>query len=145
MASDPIDEMERLFPLKENYLDHSGRPRSFQIDLYKLRADGFRVEASEMSRVNGYRFEVYSPIYSAAVLAFALGRRREKVRAGIVTRYLRTDTTGEKNPTHDEMRGRISCDGIVVDGELLPFKELQRILTTHEGFAISIKVSDPTA
>ena len=73
-----------------------------------------------------------------------LGRIREKVRAGIVTRYLRTDATGEKNPTHDEMRGHISCDGIVVDGELLTFKELQRILTTHEGFAISMKIRDPT-
>jgi hypothetical protein len=141
MASDPLNEMERTFPIEEKFVDHSGRTRCFQIILRKQPADSFFVEAIDMSQVNGYRFEVYCPTYSAPAVGFALGQLRQKVRAGIVTRYLGTDAAGQKNPTHDEMRGRISCDGVVVDGELLSFKDLERILTTHEGSAISIKIS----
>ena len=58
MASDPLDEMERAFPLEQTFVDHSGQPRSFQINLYKHRAGGFRVEAlrSHESTVTALKF-----------------------------------------------------------------------------------------
>jgi hypothetical protein len=144
MPSNLIDEMERTFPCEEGFVDHSGQTRPFRIVLHKGAGGDFFLYATDTSKPDGYRFEVYSTAYTFAAVGAALGDLRQKIRREIATRYLRTDAKGEKNPTHDEMRGRISCNGIVVDGELLLFKELQRILTIHEGLSISIKITTPS-
>jgi hypothetical protein len=139
MASNPADEIERTFPREEEFIDHSGRTRRFGIYLRKRAVGDFSLDAIDLSRADGYCFRVYSPAYSVPALGSALGDLRQKIRKGIATRYLGTDTEGQKNPTHDEIHGRISCNGIVVDGDLLQFREFERILITHEGFEISIE------
>jgi hypothetical protein len=93
----------------------------------------------------GYRFEGFSP--SNPYLA--LGEAREKIRAGLATRYL---SAAEAVPTlsHDVLRGYISCDlktdspVLVVDGCPLSMFDLERILSTHEGWQVELRIVDPT-
>lgn len=142
MSADIPEQFENAFPLHEEYLDHSGRPRRFEVSLRKGPTGDFFVEAREPSPVEGYRFEVYSTIYSMPAVGDALGRLRVKIRKVLATRYLHTDAQGRKVLTHNEISGRISCDGIVVDGTLVSFKELAEILTASEGFDISVKIGN---
>jgi hypothetical protein len=144
MVTDPVNEMALNFPLEEEFIDHSGHCRRFAISLRKLGIGGFCLDATDLSQAEGYRFEVYSTEYSAQALGASLGKLRGNIRKGIVTRYLHTDANGQRDLTHDELHGRIASDGLVVDGELLHFDDLERILTTHEGFRISIRIDDPS-
>lgn len=143
MPLDLMDEMLRKFPLEEEFTDYSGFSRPFRISIRKLIAEDFYLEAREMSRKEGYCFEVYSPAYSAPALGASLLKLRRKICKGISTRYLLVDAPGESQLTHDEIRGRISCDGIMVDGTILHFRDLEKILVTHEGFGIFLKISSP--
>ncbi len=106
----------------------------------KLIAGDFYLEGMELSQSQGYCFEVYSPVYSAPALGLALSNLRRKIRKELSTRYLYADSEGNKNLMHEEIGGRISHDGIIVDGAVLAFSDLERILTAHEGFAIFISI-----
>lgn len=130
------------FPIAEDFIDSAGKPRQFQISLYKMVGGDCRVEAIEVAAKDGYRFDVYSPITSDPAIGSALGKLRGKIRKLLSTRYLRIDGTGTKSLTHDELRGQISSGGIVVDGSLLRFDDLASILQTHEGFQIRIHIGE---
>ena len=140
MSLDFVEEILRKFPLEEDFIDHSGCSRRFRISIRKLNAEDFYLEARDLSQREGYYFEVYSSIYSAAALGQSLGKLRGKIRKGISTRYVHTNAAGKIQLTHDEMYGRISGDGIIVDGSALPFRDLERVLTTYEGFEIFIRI-----
>jgi hypothetical protein len=137
-------KMARNFPRDEEFVDHSGNRRRFHISLYRRPEKDFFIEARELSRDEGYYFKVYSEAYSAPALGSALGRLRKKIKKELATRYLYVDSQGRQDVTHNAIRGRISDDGLIVDGVLLPFAELERILTTHEGFMIHITINDPS-
>jgi hypothetical protein len=93
----------------------------------------------------GYRFEGFSP--SNPYLA--LGQARAKIRAGLATRYL---SAAEPEPTlsHDILRGQIDWDRktespvLVVDGRPLSMLDLERILRSHEGWRLELRIVDPT-
>jgi hypothetical protein len=136
----PLDSMEHSLPLEEEFIDHSGHSRRFRISIRKLAGEDFYLDAMDLSQAEGYRFEVYSAVYSVSGIGSALGKLRQKIRGGISTRYLHVDAEGKKHLTHNEMRGRISDDGILVDGAVLRFSDLERILTTYEGFEVSIRI-----
>ena len=136
-----MDEMLRKFPLEEEFTDYSGSSRRFRISIRKLITEHFYLEARDTSPNEGYYFEVYSPVYSAPALGASLEKLRIKIRKGISTRYLLVDEKGKSKLTHDEIRGRISSDGVVVDGIALHFKDFERILATYEGFEIFLKIS----
>ena len=143
MTLTPINDIQQMFPLEEDFVDYSGNSRRFRISLHKLVAEDFSLSATDLSQTEGYHFEVYSAVYSKSALGLALGRLRWKIRKGVSTRYLHINAKGKKQLTHDEIRGRISYNGIVVDGSLLNFRDFAEILTTHEGFQISIKIGEP--
>ena len=88
----------------------------------------------------GYCFEAYSPNNPFE----ALGIIRDKIRAGLSTRYLDEDWY----PTHGKLKGYIACDsegdghGIVIDGKFLDINKIERILSSYEGFEISIEIKD---
>lgn len=134
--------VESKFPLEEEFVDYSGRPRRFRIMLRKQEVESFFVEARELSQSEGYWFEVYSPIYSVSALGSALGKLRGKIRKSLATRYLYVDAKGKKCLTHDEIRGRVLDKGIVVDGTLLSFRDLEEVLRTREGLEIFIKIGE---
>jgi hypothetical protein len=137
------DDLERRFPLEEEFIDYSGQSRPFRITLKKSMADDFYVRAEDLSEHGIYEFEVYSPVYSAGALSSALGKLRRKISKGVSTRYLYVGADGKKGLTHGQMKGRISHVGIIVDGQALSFKALEEILVTFEGFKISIKIGSP--
>ncbi len=130
--------LESSFPFAEEFMDCSGHTRQFEISLYKMSGGDFRIEAKERSPEEGYRFEVYSPVYSDPAIGSALGNLRNRIRERLATRYLRADKAHSKELTHNELRGRISYNGIIVDGSLLTFDDLKTILTTREGFEVRV-------
>jgi hypothetical protein len=141
MTRHALTELESKFPFEEDFIDFSGGVRRFLISLDKQIVKSFFLRAQELSRPTGYHFEVYSTAYSAAALGSALSKLRRKISKELSTRHLYVDSEGKTQLTHDELSGHISYGGIVVDGHLLKFQELERILQTHEGFEIHIKIS----
>jgi hypothetical protein len=140
MSESIKDKVLSKFPLEEDFVDYSGRTRRFRICIRQLIAEDFYLEAEEISQKQCYRFEIYSSAYSGPALGLALRKLRQKIHKGLSTRYLYTDSEGARHLMHDEMSGLISHDGIMVDGEMLLFRDLERILTTHEGFRVSISI-----
>ena len=132
-------------PESESYVDCSGKRRVFSVECRQGDL-GWTVMATEVTDNDlGYRFEGFSP--SDPYLA--LGQTRAKIRAGLATRYL---SAADAVPTmsHGVLRGYISCDlttdspVLVVDGRPLSMFDLQRILSTHEGWQVEIRIVDPT-
>ena len=72
-------------------------------------------------------------------LTIALARLRGIVRAGLAQRYLiRHD--GVLEMPLDRLKGRIDCEGVVVDGQLLDWSALQTLLSSYEGWEFELKI-----
>lgn len=131
------ENFSKVFPRRESFIDASGSLRNFKITI-KFHDPGYVISAIEIvSASDGYEFDVYTdgnPL-------FALGDLRGKIKKGLAIRYLHEDRHGI-HMSHDAMRGRISSGGIVVDGKKLDYDSFIGILCSHEGFNISIKISD---
>ncbi len=93
----------------------------------------------------GYRFESFSP----SKPCFALGEVRAKIRAGLATRYV-SAVEAEPTLSHDVICGHIAWDRttdrpvLVVDGRPLSMFDLERILSSHEGWQVELRIVDPT-
>ncbi len=130
---------ESVFPRFEEYKDFTGKTINFKIDCHEVGL-GFTVIAIEDKEEASYRFESYSPNNPFE----ALGNVRDKIRAGLSTRYLDDDVY----PTHGKLKGYITCDsnrdghGIVIDGTFLDINKIERILSAYEGFEILIEIKD---
>jgi hypothetical protein len=91
----------------------------------------------------GYQFNAFSP--SNPYLA--LGQIRAKIRAGLATRYL-SAVGREPTLSHDVLRGHITWDRatdgpvLVVDGRPLSMDDLERILSSHEGWQVELRIVD---
>jgi hypothetical protein len=89
-----------------------------------------------------------TPFWTSAP-QFLLGQVRAKIRAGLATRYL---SATEPVPTlsHDIVRGHIAWDQntagpvLVVDGRPVSLLDLERILGSHEGWRVELRIVDPT-
>jgi hypothetical protein len=74
---------------------------------------------------------------------------RGKIRAGLATKYLLA-AEGEPTLSHDVLCGYISCDlttggaVLVVDGQPISMSQLERILATHEGWQVELRIVDPS-
>ena len=121
--------------MKEKYTDCRGAERLFEISVRALPI-GFVVEARELSdSAYGYEFS-----QRAETDPFeALGAVRRKIRKGLSRRFLAQEQ-GEAVMATDDLEGVISHLGLVVDGVLVPWNDLQRMLTTCEGFPIKIEI-----
>jgi hypothetical protein len=129
------EHLAESFPFTEKYIDCTGTERTFHLSVRSLPV-GFVVEANEVTDAEyGYEFSEYAeadPYHS-------LGKLRGKIRKGISQRFL-VQRQGETQLAHDELVGVISHLGLVVDGSLVPWADLQRMLTTCEGFPIKIQI-----
>lgn len=131
------EHIAKTFPCTEEFVDCCGVARTFTLSVRTLPYS-FVVEAREVTGSwCGYCFEVVSEGDPFT----GLGRLRAKIRKALSQRYLTTDR-GEVSLTHDTLAGWISNDGLVIDGAFLPWDELKRLLTIHEGFPIRIQLSD---
>ena len=130
------------FPIHDEIEDYAGLLRRFVITCHEGGL-GFTVRASEEGRDGlGYEFGAYSETspYSA------LGRVRQKMQRCLATRHL-ASSDGDRRMLHDELRGRITSDGVggvtlVVDGTPLSIDDLQSILSTHEGWEFEMRIVD---
>ena len=132
-------------PEREAFVDCSGKRRVFSLECHQVPT-GWAVMATEVTDTDfGYRFDGFSP--SNPYLA--LGQVRGKIRAGLATRYL-SASEPEPTPSHDILRGHIDWDRstaspvLVVDGRPLTMFDLTRILGSHEGWRVELRIVDPT-
>jgi hypothetical protein len=122
--------------MSEDFVDCCGEPHRFIITVRDL-GYSFVVEAQEQSDHRlGYRFKVISESDPFQ----GLGQLRKTIRKALSKRFINREQGGALALSHDELEGRISNDGLVVDGQLLTWLELQEQLCIHEGFEISIKI-----
>jgi len=144
-----MSEMQRPwdddFPIWDEVEDHAGRKRTFEITFLELEL-GYRLQAQEVGKEGlGYEFVAFSETnpYNA------LGDLRGKMRSRMATRHL-TGEPGAYRMLHDVLQGRLAWDGgkeevvMVVDGEVLDLENLARILQTHEGWNIEIRITEPS-
>lgn len=135
-----MDEIEaqvrKSFPMREEYTDCAGQLRVFELYLDRVLSPGYLLRAKEITETEYcYEFEVFAE--SNPFIGF--GRLREKIRRGISRKYLVVDH-GHLSMSHDVMAGSISYQGLIVDGQLLPWEKLWELLLTHEGFHIELRV-----
>ena len=83
----------------------------------------------------GYIFKAFAE--GSATLALA--RLRGKVRQGIAQRFLIREGQHLGVPFR-RMRGRIDSEGVVVDGQLLPWDEFIELIKVSEGFEIDLHI-----
>lgn len=135
-----MDEIEaqvrKSFPVREEYMDCTGQIRVFELCLDRVLSPGYLLRAKEITEEEYcYEFEVFAE--SNPFIGF--GRLREKIRRGMSRRYLVVNHS-RLSMSHDEIAGSISYRGLIVDGQLLPWEELQKLLLTHEGFHIELRI-----
>jgi hypothetical protein len=132
--------MSKEFPFKENYLDYSGNEITFIIENATSLVAGYLVKATEVGKDYGYEFEAYSPVspYLAA------GDIRGKIKKGLATCYMQ-EYQGSLAFTHQMIEGRITHQGLVVNGEHVLFDDFAKMLTTFEGFNVKIELVEPDA
>jgi hypothetical protein len=119
-------------------VDCAGVERAFTVHLREL-PDGYHVEAREETKTAyGYRFEAF-----AADPIRALGELRKKLNRALAQKYLRS-SQGSVDMAHDEASGWIGYDGLVIDGTLVEWEDLKRILLIREGFSIRLQISSPS-
>jgi hypothetical protein len=132
------------FPEREAFEDCAGTRRVFSLECQQVPT-GWSVMATEVTDTDfGYRFESFSP----SDPYIALGEVRGKIRTGLTTRYL-SATEPEPTLSHDTLRGHIEWDQntgrhvLVVDGRPVSMLDLERILATHKGWRVELRVIDP--
>ena len=131
------EQIHKNFPMQEQYIDCSGKSRTFELYLDRALNPGFLLSAREITESEcSYKFSVYSE----ADPFDGFGRLRGKIRRELSRRYL--IGSGEKvSMSHNELAGTISHGGLIVDGQLLPWNKLQEQLLTHEGFHINLSIT----
>jgi hypothetical protein len=135
MAPDEFDPAED-FPSRRAYTDCTGQRVEFEIRLRPFRG-GYVLTAHEVTdEREGYVFEAFAETDPY----FALGDLHDKISRHLATRYLAWDRNGKRYPSHDTLVGRVSSGGVVVDGEFVPFSELEEMIQTYEGFAFKLEI-----
>ena len=140
-ASDPITEG---FPMTESYRNAAGKTIEFSVNVsdfsFGCTATAIEMDKSKGKRI-GYHFHVWSNTINEA-----LSKIRGKVGKNLSTKYL--DETDERiELTHDELVGRITSSNagetvLEVDGKEIDAEKFWQILSTYEGFEISIAIKE---
>lgn len=129
-----------FLPRVEHFMDCAGNKRAFELS-QGPQTDGVVVTACEIDPLHkpGYEFSTWS-----ATIGDALGTLRLKVKEGISRRHLATDSEhGLEMLTHT-LRGLVDSGGLVIDGRHISNDQLLKALSSFEGWAIEIKITDPT-
>lgn len=130
------------FPLEKEFEDFKCEKRTFEIKLYKPEIGGYSLIAREIldaESPDGYEFRSYS----ATSVSLAYTKLRKKINQDLSVRYLKNED-GQLSLTHDKINGKVGYNGIIVDGDFVPFEDLTDLIQTYEGFNIKIEISDPS-
>lgn len=134
---DPIPSSQPAFSSRESFTDSADRRRAFDLIIHALPNHGFTAIASEVTnaRHGGYVFRAFAE----GSLVIALGRLRSAVRAGLAQRFL-IEQDGALDMPLEKMCGRISAEGLVVDGQLINWKALRALLSQYEGWDFELRI-----
>lgn len=126
--------MSKEFPDVIYVSDFSGRERAFELSVCKLSI-GYLVKAKEKETGGHYAFQAFS----AHSPYHVLGLLNQKIKRRLSIRYLERES-GKLGFSHDEAKGHIAMDGVVVDGQHIPFEKLSEMLQVYEGFLFELKI-----
>lgn len=129
------DLTEMSFP--ESFTDCAGIRRQFNLEVRLAPSGCYVARAYEVtsSEHGGYIFTASSE----GGAGLALARLRSKVWQGLAQRFLINDGTVVQLP-FERIRGRISYDGVVVDGRLLSWDEFLKLLQPYEGWEFELRI-----
>jgi hypothetical protein len=129
--------------------DRDGVPRTFEIRS-RLVPTGHAMQAVEvpLRKRGGYRFEILGDFEADAWELFQ--RLYEKMRREMAIRHIVHAEHGWQLTDEDTLVGRIEWDDetdgqmalLVVDGKVLTWHEVGRMLMTFEGFTLDARVED---
>lgn len=127
-----------VLPGRETFLDCTGRERAFEIT-QGPQTDGVVVRAREIDppAFPGYAFAAWS-----ATLGDALGRLRERIRSGLSRRYLVEHPERGLQLLASSMEGEIWGEGLVIDGRMVEYADLRRLLAARDGDTVTIQIKD---
>ena len=123
------------FPTEDRFLDFEGKERVFEYLILEV-GSAYSVKAIEKND-DGYRFSAFSESSPFA----ALGQLRQKIRKRLSTRYLHEED-GHLHLYHDEAKGHIGYEGVVIDGKFVPFEQFISMIQTYEGFLFELTIRD---
>lgn len=128
------------FPIRETFFDASSKHIEFELDIRPTMIPGYIVSAREIgSDRAGYLFEVYTE----SNLPEALGELRRTVRRELSTKYL-SYAYGEPIMSHDVIRGRVTHEGVIIDGKLFSFEDLGGLLISNSDVYFELRTAEET-
>jgi len=133
------------FPEQDSFQDYRGKTISFKYDLFDAKSL-FSLHAREITNSDfGREFAAYDIISPANALA----KIRAKIKEELNKRYFaEEDGRDFAEMNFDYFRGNITCDienheaCLIVDGKKMSMYDLEKILSSHEGFQIEIKITE---
>jgi len=134
--------------MDEYHLDHRGKKRLFRLRNYE-RGSGSFLEAMEVrkSEPTGWTFRLH---YNSDVQMAPYYEMRTRLRERLATRDLvRDPDTGELSNLTNTIRAQVSSGQdprrgppLLVDGELITWRELGQLLRAYEGWGLRIQITD---
>lgn len=126
-------------PKRRKYMDCAGVEHEFEHTPHELPGQcGWSMYAVEVNPPTcpGYRFrsDVCTSLYTAY-----LDVHRQIERA-MARKHIQWEGSGAPDMFDGVLAGEIAYNGLVIDGQLMKFADLQRLLTTYEGFPVKISI-----
>ncbi|HOD79615.1 MAG TPA: hypothetical protein PK155_07390 [Bacteroidales bacterium] len=139
-----MDDWEQEFPVVDSFRNAAGQRIDFNISVIQTPS-GYTVKAEETEESKCDRFGYQFESFATDSPFTALWDLRGKIKKELSIKYV--DDHGEHlSLTHDEIEGRICYskedDSIVIetDGDKITMKEFWSIISSYEGFEISLKI-----
>ena len=139
-----MDDWTQNFPVADSFRNAAGQRIDFNLSVHQTPS-GYTVKAEETDESKRDRFGYHFESFATDSPFDALWDLRGKIKKELSIKYV--DNHDEHlSLTHDEIEGRICYskedDGIVIetDGDKITVKEFWGILSSYEGFEISLKI-----
>lgn len=139
-----MDNIKKDFPITESYRNAAGKNIEFSINAEGLPI-GYSVTAIETNKSKGKRIGYVFHVFSST-LPEALWKIRDKIKKNLATKYT-DEIEGRLVLTHEKLVGRITSSEngftvIEVDGKEIDSDKFWEIVSTYEGFEISLKIKE---
>jgi hypothetical protein len=139
-----MDNIKNEFPIIESYRNAAGKNIEFSINAEELLI-GYSVTAIETNKSKGKRIGYAFHVF-ASTLSEALWKVRDKIKKTLCTKYI-DEADSHTFLTHDKLVGRITSSGngytvIEVDGKALDSEQFWGIMSSYEGFEISLDLKE---
>ena len=139
-----MDNTKNEFPIIESYRNAAGKNIEFSINAEYFPI-GYSATAIETNKSKGKRIGYQFHIFSST-LNEVLWKIRDKIKKTLCTKYI-DEADSHTFLTHDKLVGRITSSGngytvIEVDGKEIDSEQFWKILSTYEGFEISLVIKE---